>query len=273
LLWTKFVAGALLALGVGLAANAQDANWRTPDPDNLLLMSTTKGDILIELYPELAPLHVDRIKELSRTGFYDGLAFHRVIDDFMAQGGDPKGDGSGGSDKPDVKGEFSFRRDRSMTFVDLGIPGSMRLGFIGAMPVATQPNAMMSLSADGRALGNPLHCPGVASMARANDPDSANSQFFLMRAYRSSLDNKYSAWGRILTGQNVVMSLQVGEPPETPDRITRVRVVGELAQESRPQIEVLRTDGPQFRAMVDARLAAGQSIQPCALEIPTRTPS
>src|SRR6185312_9966393 len=84
------------------------AEWRTVDPENLLVIDTTKGRILVEMIPEVAPMSVARIKELAHEHFYDGLTFHRVVDGFMAQGGDPKGDGTGGSTKPNVPAEFTF---------------------------------------------------------------------------------------------------------------------------------------------------------------------
>ncbi|RZJ44048.1 MAG: peptidylprolyl isomerase, partial [Brevundimonas sp.] len=108
-------ASALLAASVGHGAPAQaqaaaaSADWRTVAPENLLVIETAKGRILVELSPQAAPQHVARIRTLAARGFYDGLKFHRVIANFMAQTGDPLGTGLGGSDLPDVPGEFSFR--------------------------------------------------------------------------------------------------------------------------------------------------------------------
>jgi peptidylprolyl isomerase len=263
-------AGAEATASTSAAPALAASDWRAPDPANLLHITTTRGDVVVEVYPELAPRHVDRIRELARTGFYDGLAFHRVIDNFMAQGGDPRGDGSGGSDLPDLAAEFTFRRDRTLSFADVGHPGAQRLGFIGAMPVVTQPDTLMDLSADGRVQGHSLHCPGVASMARANEPNSANSQFFLMRGTAATLDGRYTAWGRILRGGDIVRALAVGEPPATPDRVLRMRVVAEMPEADRPRLEVLRTDSASFRSMLDQRRASGQSVHPCAIDIPVR---
>ena len=113
----SFLAAAMLALGlVGLfdTASAQTPdprNWRQVDPENTLYIDTVHGRIVIELYPEIAPRHVERIRTLTRLGFYDGLTFHRVVDDFMAQTGDPLGTGEGASSLPDLREEFMFRRD------------------------------------------------------------------------------------------------------------------------------------------------------------------
>jgi len=119
----SFVAAAVLALGlVGMfdTASAQTPdprNWRQVDPENTLYIDTVHGRIVIELYPEIAPRHVERIKALTRLGFYDGLMFHRVIDDFMAQTGDPLGTGEGASSLPDLREEFMFRRGPEMPFI------------------------------------------------------------------------------------------------------------------------------------------------------------
>ena len=133
------------------------------------------GRVVVQLRPDAAPLMVQRVKTLTSQGFYNGLAFHRVIPGFMAQGGDPKGDGTGGSPLPDVKAEFN------------------------ALP----------------------HLRGSVAAARAESPDSANSQFYIMFAPRASLDNKYTVFGRVVQGMTFVDQIAPGEPPEQPTRIVR----------------------------------------------------
>jgi cyclophilin family peptidyl-prolyl cis-trans isomerase len=152
------------------------------DPENTIIMETTKGRVVIELYPDLAPNHVDRIKTLSRENFYDGIVFHRVIDGFMAQTGDPTGTGMGGSDKPDLKAEFS----------------------------------------------NARHGRGACSMARAQNPHSANSQFFICFDDASFLDRQYSVWGQVIEGMENVDKIKRGEPVRDPDRIVTMRVAADL---------------------------------------------
>jgi peptidylprolyl isomerase len=152
----------------------------TTDTENTLLMETTKGPVTIRLRPDLAPTHVQRIKELARQGFYDGIVFHRVIDGFMAQTGDPTGTGTGGSGKK-LKAEFS-----------------------------KQP-----------------HVRGVCSMARANDPDSADSQFFICFADARFLDGKYTAWGEVTSGMEAVDKLKRGEPVQNPDKIVSLKVAAD----------------------------------------------
>ena len=163
------------------------------DRENALIMETTKGAVVIEMYPDLAPGHVARIKELAREGAYDGVVFHRVIDGFMAQTGDvkfgnsskptyaPSRAGMGGSDKPDLKAEFS----------------------------------------------NANHGRGTCSMARAQNPNSANSQFFIMYADGAFLNGKYTVVGEVLSGMEVVDKIKKGEPVVDPDRMTRVQVAAD----------------------------------------------
>ncbi len=148
------------------------------DPENTLIMETTKGKVVIALRPDLAPKHVERIKQLAREGFYDGIVFHRVIDGFMAQGGDPTGTGTGGSDLPDLKAEFT-----------------------------TLP-----------------YMRGVVAAARADSPDSANSQFFVMFSPNVALWGKYTVFGRVIAGMDAVDRIEVGEPPANPTKIVRARL-------------------------------------------------
>ena len=144
------------------------------------LQLSTGGTVTMLLRPDLAPLHVARIQLLTRQGFYDGLTFHRVISGFMAQGGDPKGTGEGGSSLPDIKAEFS-----STPFLR---------GTVGA--------------------------------ARAENPDSGNSQFFIMFAPDPTLDFKYTVVGRVISGMDAVDKITPGEPPATPTKIVKATIGG-----------------------------------------------
>ena len=218
--------------------------WRTVDPENQHVIDTTKGRIIIEMVPEVAPQSVARIKELAREKFYDGLTFHRVIDDFMAQGGDPKGDGSGGSTKPNVPAEFSFRRGAGAPYVKLANTNGQEDGFIKSLPVRGQSSDLAAMTADGKVSGYGLWCTGVAGMARSGDPDSANSQFFLMRDFNASLERKYTTWGRVLIGEDVVKALKLGEPVADPDKMTSVRVAADLPAAQQPKVQVVDTAGP-----------------------------
>jgi peptidyl-prolyl cis-trans isomerase B (cyclophilin B) len=153
------------------------------DPENTLVLETTKGRVVIELRPDLAPNHVERIKTLARQGFYDGVPFHRVIEGFMAQTGDPTGTGTGGSDLPDLKAEFN------------------------AEP----------------------HVRGVCSMARTNNPHSANSQFFIVFDDARFLDRQYTVWGKVISGMENVDQIKRGEPVRDPDMMVSVKVAADAA--------------------------------------------
>ena len=164
---------ALAALAAGLLGTPALAAEK-------LKVETSKGcSFEIALRPDLAPKHVAQITKLAKEGFYNGIVFHRVIDGFMAQTGDPTGTGMGGSNEPDIKAEFSqepFKR-------------------------------------------------GTVGMARSQDPDSANSQFFVMFADGDFLNGQYTVWGQVdETGMACVDKIQRGEPPANPDKMTKVTV-------------------------------------------------
>lgn len=276
--------GGILAAGVialGLAglfdmASAQTPdprNWRQLDPENTLYIDTAHGRIVIEMYPEIAPQHVERIKTLTRAHFYDGLTFHRVIDDFMAQTGDPLGTGEGASSLPDLREEFMFRRGADMPFVQAAEQSRARLGFYKALPIESQPDAQMAVTSDGRVSANARHCQGVVSMARADNPNSANSQFFIMRQPNTALDKRYTVFGRVVWGQEAVMQIAVGNPPPTPDRMVAVHIASDLPEGERAPIYVLRTEGPQFRELIeDTRRRRRADFSICDVEIPARVP-
>ena len=148
------------------------------DGDRLVFNLSSGGDVVIKLRPDLAPGHVERITELTKSGFYDGVPFHRVISGFMAQGGDPSGRGTGGSALPNLKAAFS-----------------------------REP-----------------HVRGVCSMARTQDPNSANSQFFICFDDARFLDNQYTVWGEVESGMEHVDALPKGEPPGNPGKIVKAEI-------------------------------------------------
>ncbi|MGJ3648594.1 peptidylprolyl isomerase [Sphingomonas sp. GlSt437] len=174
-----------------------------PSPDdkqNIWLIDlSTGGRVTILLRPDVAPKMVERVKTLTRQHFYDGLPFHRVIDGFMAQGGDPKGDGTGGSNLPNVKAEFNY------------------------LP----------------------HVRGAVSAARADDNDSANSQFFIVFQPTLKLDHKYTVFGRVLDGMQYVDAIERGEPPAHPSKILHAYIAAD--------------NPPAYEAPVAATIAPGDT--------------
>jgi len=218
--------------------NAPAEAWRELDPENTLYIDLEYGRVVLELYPEIAPLHVAQIKTLVRQTFYDGITFHRVIEGFMNQTGDPKGDGTGDSSLPDIQGEFTFRRAPSMpvTLVGARSQGGKEIGvgFYKALPVASQPSSQAMLTKDGKVAAFGLHCKGVTSMARTSDPNSANSQFFLMRDIAEHLDAQYSIWGNTVLGHEHLTKIKVGskgeDPNFVPDVMKKVQVAADVPE-------------------------------------------
>lgn len=260
---------ALAAALVSLASAAQAADWRTLEPENGLVIDTTKGRVIVEMAPELAPAHVERIKILARQGFYDGLSFHRVIGDFMAQTGDPQGTGEGGSSLPDLTQEFLFKRGPSSPMQVVARPGSTEVGYIRSNPVITQSADLMVMKADGTVDGYGLYCPGVAGMARTGAPDSANSQFFFMRQTNLNLERKYTVWGRVVVGLDVVRRLQVGEPPAAPDKMLKVRVLSDIPAAERPTVRLLDPAGGAFKALMKKNdIANSFDHAACGVDLP-----
>jgi peptidylprolyl isomerase len=179
----------LMLAGVSLGAAglvAGTARAQKLDPNNTIYMDLKYGRVVIQLFPDLAPKTVQRIKTLSDQGFYDNTPFHRVIEGFMAQGGDPTGTGTGGSNLPDLPLEATTERH---------------------------------------------FLRGTCGMARASDPNSGNSQFFIMFAPAPSLDGKYTIWGQVVSGMQYVDQIKRGTGPNgmvtDPDRIIRMRVAAD----------------------------------------------
>lgn len=253
------------------AAAPGPADWRTPDPNDVLVIDTNKGRIFLELVPEVAPQFAARARELAQAHFYDGLTFFRVIDEFMAQTGDPQNNGQGGSEKPDLPAEFTFRRGAGGSFVSAYEKGSTEIGFIKAMPVMSQSMMLAAMTRDGMVQAWPLYCPGVAGAARSEDPNSANSQFFLMRAKYPRLEKNYTAFGRVIAGQDVVGAIKTGEPVADPqDRMERVRLLADLPPAERPTIKVIDTNGPWFKAeLARVRAREGAGFSACDVNIPS----
>ena len=271
LLISAALAAVLAAPATAQAPAPAAADWRTPDPQNVLVIETTKGRVVAELVPEAAPNHVARLRELAKTGFYDGRKFFRVIDQFMAQTGDPKDTGEGGSDTPDLAAEFTFRRGADSAFTAVAKPTGGEQGFVGPMPAMSQNPAMMVMTADSKVSAWGLFCPGVLGMARGNEENSANSQFFLMRQAYPSLDKRYTAFGRVISGLPAVRSIKVGEPVTEPmDQMLKVRVLADIPAKERPSVRVVDTKGAWFAAEVErARAAKGADFSVCDIEIPS----
>lgn len=263
---------ALLACAAPASAQVTAAAWRTVAPENLLVIDTARGRILVELDPRIAPRSVERVRTLADQGFYDGLKFHRVIPGFMAQTGDPLGTGAGGSELPDVPGEFQFRRGRDLGFVNLVSAPTGQLGVAGSLPVFTQPDAQMMVTADFRTAAQVMFCPGVAGMARSEDPDSANSQFFLMTGNNDSLNGLYTPFGRVVAGLEAAKTLKAGSEVnngrvDDPDVVVRARTAAAMPDGQRPSVRVMVATSPAFAAEVErVRAERGAGFTVCDVQ-------
>ena len=244
---------------------------RTPDPNDVLVIDTNKGRIFLELVPEVAPQFTARVRELAHEHFYDGQTFFRVIDGFMDQTGDPQNNGMGGSKLPDVPAEFFFRRGPETPVVQAADQTVAEVGFVKSLPVGSQSMMLAAMTRDGKVQAWPLYCPGVAGAARSDNPDSANSQFFLMRAAYPKLEKRYTAFGRVVAGQDVVLAIKTGEPVADPqDRMERVRLLADLPAAERPSLRVIDPAGPWFRAeLARVRAQEGAGFSACDVNIPS----
>lgn len=272
---TAFVVPALALVGAGLtplptAAAAPPAPWRVLPPDNTLVIETTKGRIVVEMRPDLAPLAVARVKLLAREGVYDGLLFHRVIDHFVDQTGNPNNRDGGASSHPDLPPEFVFKLPAGR-LAPVRAASDGQQGFVGASPVEAVSAAEASRAADGRLRAWGAYCPGVAGMGRQADPGTSNSEIFFMRDAARRLDRDYTVWGKVVAGLEVVRAMAVGEPPEHPDRMLKVRVMADMPDAERPRLEVMDERSPAFGKLVARlRAARGADFTVCDIEVPVR---
>lgn len=236
--------------------------------ENLLVIDTNRGRILIEMAPQIAPLHVERIRRLAGEGFYDNVVWHRVIDGFMAQSGDPTGTGDGGSTYRDLPGELLFRRGADSGFVSVAQPMGMDVGFIGSVPIVSQSSSYLGRLTDGKVSAWGTYCPGVAGMARDEAENSANSQFFFMRDAYPSLDKRYTVWGRVVDGLELVRSLKAGALPsgavESPDVMLTVRAADQIDPASRPYVRISDPSDDAFaQTVAQTRALRGADFSIC----------
>jgi cyclophilin family peptidyl-prolyl cis-trans isomerase len=255
--------------------------WRRVEQDRLLYIETDHGMIVIELAPEFAPLHVERMTTLANERFYDFLVWHRVIDGFVAQGGGSRSNPSHSTEMDRVPGEFTIRRDPNEVLIyetqDRVInprsnPAIARAGFWNGFPAGTQASALSSITADGRVESWLLHCEGAASMARTSDPNSAGSQFYITRGNAEHLNAQYTVWGRVRSGQDAVNAIAVGTAGEdigfSPDTIRSMRVGSDSGFDGQVTVDVIDTNSEAFAIWLGPYASEGLDI--CDIDIPVR---
>ena len=261
---------------------APESAWRAVDPENLLKITTSDGDVWVELAPEFAPTHAERMRELARSGWFEYKVWHRVIDGFMAQGGGALDNPNVSAPTPPMEAEFQIRRNPAELVISevaerMVNPRSNRArtpaGFFNGMPAGTQPAAAAAIMGDGQVDSWLIHCTGAAAMARTSDPNSANAQFYIVRGDALHLNAQYTVWGKVRAGQDVVDGLEVGTLGQgfgfSPDFIEAVEVASDL--EDAPGVEVMDTNSQTFAAYLDAlRDPNGALPDLCAIDVPVR---
>ena len=241
--------------------------WIPFDPEELLVIDTSKGRLMVEMRPELAPRAVERIKLLTREGVYDGLQFHRVIESYVAQTGNPDNRDGGVSQHPNLAPEFSAELPVETPWRPVVRTSEGWAGFLGTMPVFTNwHEGKETFTAWG------AYCPGVAGMGRGPSVDSANSEIFFVRGLPAfQLGLRYTAWGNTVIGRDVISAVAVGEPPVTPDVMERVRVAADMPEAERPLVEKWDIQDPAFGRWVETiRREKGEDFTLSDLRVPTR---
>lgn len=239
----------LAALAVSaIAAPAFADEWRDVDPENLVVMDTSYGRVLIELAPQFAPKHAERFRALARAKFYDGKTFYRVIDGFVAQGGIGEGDDKKLPEWPALKAEFDAPI-ADVGFTPLGSPDlfAREVGHADGFPVGRDWD-------EGRMWV--LHCPGTVAMARDTDPDTGGTEFYVPIGHAPRrLDRNLTAFGRVLEGMQYLQKLNRGDPKVDSgvikdeakrDPIVRVQMAADMPRSERPEVQVMDTASKAF---------------------------
>lgn len=248
----------IVAMGalVAAAGLARADEWRDVEPENLVVMDTSHGRLLLELAPAFAPKHVERFRALVRAKFYDGQSFYRVIDGFVAQGGIGEGDDKKTPEWPPLKAEFDRPIHDDVTFTALGSPDlfAREVGHVDGFPVGRDWD-------QGRMWI--LHCPGTLAMARDNDPDTGATEFYVPIGHGPRrLDRNLTAFGRVLDGMQYLQKLNRGDPKVESgviqdaakrDPIVRVQMAADMAKDERPRVQVMDTASKAFAAFKDQR--------------------
>jgi peptidylprolyl isomerase len=254
----QWLAALLLALSGSFTCVAQtsaDGQWRDLDPANTVYLDLPDGRVVIELNPDFAPKHVEQFKQLVRKGFYDGLSFYRVIDGFVAQGGDESDIQEEGSEQRNLPAEFERAWSDDLKFVSAQKPDlfAPETGFIEGFPAARD-------STSGRVWLT--HCPGVVAMVRNNEPGSGATDFYIVIGQAPRyLDRNLSVFGRVVSGMDKVQRINRGptdkngiiEDQAQRSRMLKLEVAADLPGEKRLPIQIIDTNSSEFQQTLDSR--------------------
>ncbi len=257
-----------------LAESAAD-DWRTIPAEETLVIEMERGAVTVALSPSLARKHVEQVKRLAREGFYDGLSFYRVIDGFVAQGGDPFSEKKIRTAKKKMKAEFETEGDNisfaALSDVDGFAPVS---GFVSSLPAGHDENAGTYWH---------LHCAGAFALGREDGRDTASTEFYVALQPQRYLDRNLSVFGRVIDGMDRLQSLRRVNPPETKDddigeEIISIRVASDIPESDRVTWEILDSARPVFAEYAEARRNRPESffhyrpehLDVCQLPVPVR---
>ncbi|MEQ1756497.1 MAG: peptidylprolyl isomerase [Micropepsaceae bacterium] len=236
-------------IACAVSQNAMAEDWRDVDPENLVVMDVSYGRVLIELAPQFAPHHAERIRALVRSKFFDGQSFYRVIDGFVAQGGIGEGDDKKLPQWPALTAEFDRNIGMDVEFKALGSPDLFadRVGHVDGFPTGqSKKDRRMWL----------LHCPGAVAMARDNDPNTGGTEFYVpIGQAPRRLDRNLTVFGRVLDGMQYLQKLNRGDPKvdsgviqdaSKRDPIVRMQMAADILERDRPRVQVMDTTSSAF---------------------------
>jgi peptidylprolyl isomerase len=253
----------LLAILLTSSVSAQDV-WHVLDPENTLVIESSKGRLILEMRPDMAPKSVERVKLLTREKIYDGLQFHRVIANFVAQTGNPNNRDGGGTSYPNLAPEMMFKQKLNSGEIEAMASNSSdsASGFLGSVPFQSTPVTDVVKNTKGSLRAWGAHCPGVAGMGRNEARDSANSELYFMLDSSRRLDRDYTVFGRVVVGLDILKNLVIGEPPANPDTMKTVRVLADIPAPDRPKVSVM-TGGALTAEIERVRQQKGADFTVC----------
>lgn len=254
----------LSAMGISPMCHAQQS-WRVLDPENTLVIDTSKGRLMIEMRPEMAPKSVERVKMLAREKIYNGLQFHRVIENFVAQTGNPNNKDNGKTAYPNLAPEMKFKHQPSSSAAWASNASDTATGFLGSVPFQTLPVSKEEKTFSGWG----AHCAGVMGMGRDAPLDSANSEFYFMLASSHDMDHEYTVVGRVVVGMDVLLAIKHGEPPANPDIMQSVHVLADLPAAGRPKVSLMT--GQALSTLInEVRHKKGADFSVCDVLVPSK---
>lgn len=235
-----------------IIAKAPQEHWRVPNPENLLYMELESGRVILELSPEFAPNHANNIKALTREGFYDGLNFYRVIDGFVAQGGDYANARKPKVGKQAINEEFNKQIGKTFSYTSMPDKDGFapHTGFKDGFPI--------SLNAD-KSKAWITHCAGVLAMARSNSVNSGGTEIYVTLQPQRYLDNNITVFGRVLMGMEHLQKLERSQGIEGArdvkgkNIIKSMKVAADIPEEQRVKFRMLATENASFKEYIESR--------------------